>query len=502
MMKKIITIFIGFLLIFALASCNNVDGIKINHDISVSDSIENGTVELSTNSAKEGEEISITIIPDTGYIAVPSSEVYNYINVILDNKFIMPNEDVVVSVRFVKSDYKISIDSNIIHGDISSETTESAGGETIRITVTPEDGYALKELKYNDTVVSSVSGGKYIFLMPYSDVSITALFEVPIFNSNNIMNLTYDGENKLDIYAPNESLDSNPTSMVVYLHSGSWTGGDKDEFDLYYQKISTDKNVIVVSVNYTLYSIQQGADGSNYDIMLEDITESIEFVKNRLSLFDTTITSMGIGGYSAGGHLAMLYAYKNAQISPVPIKFVASFCPPSDFSNYADLGENVTTLSNWANSDNVKDLLSGYGDISGGGLSSYLGLLSNPTYAGPARVALINFFKDLANYSGTGTEADTISFFQNELLTYSPLSYITTSSVPTLAFYAENDGLVPLIQGTNVNSSLLENDVPVSYNVIPSVNHDIMGNLENGENSEVKDLIKTELYNYIDTYLN
>jgi hypothetical protein len=60
------------------------------------------------------------------------------------------------------------------HGTIVPDVTKAAEGETVTLTVDPDDGYMLKEgtLKYNGEAISGTS-----FEMPAEDVVITAEFE-------------------------------------------------------------------------------------------------------------------------------------------------------------------------------------------------------------------------------------------------------------------------------------------------------------------------------------
>ena len=65
------------------------------------------------------------------------------------------------------------------HGSITVAET-AASGTDVTVTVTADEGYALKTLKYNDGEDHTITvdkDGKYTFTMPASDVTVTAEFE-------------------------------------------------------------------------------------------------------------------------------------------------------------------------------------------------------------------------------------------------------------------------------------------------------------------------------------
>ena len=78
----------------------------------------------------------------------------------------------------VPTTYSISIDEEIENGTvIASKTTEIEEGESITLTITPDDDYELETLIVDgENVTSDVVGDEYTFDMPAKDVSVTASF--------------------------------------------------------------------------------------------------------------------------------------------------------------------------------------------------------------------------------------------------------------------------------------------------------------------------------------
>ena len=76
--------------------------------------------------------------------------------------------------------YNVRIASSISNGSVSSDkTTEIVSGESVTLTISPDDGYELKTLTVdNEDVTSFVSEGVYSFTMPSHDVIVTAQFQI------------------------------------------------------------------------------------------------------------------------------------------------------------------------------------------------------------------------------------------------------------------------------------------------------------------------------------
>lgn len=65
--------------------------------------------------------------------------------------------------------------------------------------------------------------------------------------------------------------------------------------------------------------------------MNEEILSCVAAIKEQASQLGIDLTQMATCGVSAGGTLAMNYAYKNADISAIPVKFVFQLAAPASF---------------------------------------------------------------------------------------------------------------------------------------------------------------------------
>lgn len=136
-----------------------------------------------------------------------------------------------------------------------------------------------------------------------------------------------EGEaNKFDLYVPAD--DTKETyGLVVYLHAGGFTSGDKSD-DAEMLKWLCSKGYVAAGINYTLRTDEN--DVSVYSQSME-IKEAMPFVVEEAEKLGYKLDKMAISGGSAGGTLALLYAYRDADTSPVPVKMVFEAVGPASF---------------------------------------------------------------------------------------------------------------------------------------------------------------------------
>jgi len=131
-----------------------------------------------------------------------------------------------------------------------------------------------------------------------------------------LADVTYgsDSKQRMDVYLP-ASRNAN-TPVIVLLHGGGFVAGDKSEFSLQSQQLS-GKGFVVLNVNYRLVDI----DGVMSNPMvhkpsaikiadqLNDIQAAINLAASKAGEWKMSSEKWAITGHSAGGTLAMLYAY-------------------------------------------------------------------------------------------------------------------------------------------------------------------------------------------------
>lgn len=154
--------------------------------------------------------------------------------------------------------------------------------------------------------------------------------DTPMGNSiamKNIMDVSYgtDAQQKMDIYLP-AGRTTTSTKVLILIHGGGWTIGDKSEFTGAY--IDTIRKRLPDYAIFNLnYRLAVPPTTNPFPVQELDVKAAVEFIYgNRSSyLVSDKIVMMGA---SAGAHLSLLHAYKYT--SPVKIKAVVDFFGPSD----------------------------------------------------------------------------------------------------------------------------------------------------------------------------
>jgi len=99
----------------------------------------------------------------------------------------------------------------------------------------------------------------------------------------------------LDIYLPQGTEE--PLPVIVWIHGGAWRGGDKRACRLLGM---TQRGYAVVSINYRLSS------EAIFPAQIHDCKAAIRWIRANAAKYNFDPAAIGVGGSSAGGHLAAL----------------------------------------------------------------------------------------------------------------------------------------------------------------------------------------------------
>lgn len=221
-----------------------------------------------------------------------------------------------------------------------------------------------------------------------------------------------DKNQKFDLYLPKNR--STSTKVMVFIHGGGWSEGDKADMNGFKDIMSEDlSDLAIVNINYRLAD-----DGQNpYPMQIDDITTIINHLKENKDYYVIS-DKFGFVGVSAGGHLALLWSY--AFDTGNNVNLVCSIVGPTNFTDATYL--NTTDVS----------------------LSSLLDLF--------------------------GVEASTQ--FLEEV---SPYHRVTADAPPTILFYGGKDPLVPTSQGTDLTERLKELGVTHEFTLYENAGHGWLG---------------------------
>ena len=224
-------------------------------------------------------------------------------------------------------------------------------------------------------------------------------YRVKVQNDKKIYNLKYGDAHQqtMDVFIP-ASFDKE-TPAVIIVHGGAWKIGRKEHM-MMIQKFLHKNNIPTANINYRLVNKK-----TTYKQQVEDIGLAIEKINALAKEEGFREDNYVLLGESSGGHIAMLYGYKN----PQQIKKIISLSGPTDFYT-----ENYTN--------------SFYSKYSSRILKDVVGEKFN-------RKNLSEEFKKA-----------------------SPIANV--SNVPTLLFQGDRDVLVNKKQGLALDSVLTEKEIP------------------------------------------
>lgn len=266
--------------------------------------------------------------------------------------------------------------------------------------------------------------------------------------------------NKFDLYVPaNNSKER--YGLVVYLHAGGFTSGDKSGDAQILQWLCA-KGYVAAGINYTLFS-EENPDANVYTQSVE-IRESIPSVIAEAEKLGYRIDKMAVAGGSAGHTLAMLYAYRDAASSPVPVKMTFGAVGPSCFY-----------LEDWINM--------------GADPNHPAAVDPDADYSGMAELFSVMAGKEItADMFESGA-------YLKQVKDISAAMWIDKHSVPTVCAYGSWDKVQPFSASKRLETALTQNNIPHEYIVFEHSGHGLQN--DNAQYATYMDQVSE----YLDTYL-
>lgn len=235
--------------------------------------------------------------------------------------------------------------------------------------------------------------------------------------------------NKFDLYVPADG-GKESYGLVVYLHAGGFTSGDKSG-DAEMLAWLCSKGYVAAGINYTLRTDDN--DKSVYSQSME-IKEAMPKVVEEADRLGYHIDKMAISGGSAGGTLAMLYAYRDAADSPVPVKMMFELVGPSSFyrSDWGVYGLDQDT-------DESREAAAGlFGIMLGEEID--VNILDTPQY-------------------------------DEVIKPISAFMWVDENTVPSVIAYGTHDRVCPFKTSSHLVNALKENGVDYQYFEMPHSGH-------------------------------
>ncbi|MBQ2723336.1 MAG: hypothetical protein IJF72_01645 [Clostridia bacterium] len=133
-------------------------------------------------------------------------------------------------------------------------------------------------------------------------------------------------------------------NAVITLHGGAWAGGNRGEY-AHYKDSVLNKGLVYAGVDYSLITPSSNANNPNCNTMLTDIATAISTLRDTLDdpNINITLGKVALMGYSAGGHLALLYGLQNPYnpANNSGISLIVAECAPTDLSGLYDYVTSV-----------------------------------------------------------------------------------------------------------------------------------------------------------------
>lgn len=140
------------------------------------------------------------------------------------------------------------------------------------------------------------------------------------------------GQQKMDVYLP-DNRSRATTKTVVFIHGGGWVEGDKSEMNQYVDTLrKLMPGYAVVNMNYRL---AYNNSVNVFPTQENDVKSAIEYYLTHAEEYMVS-DDLVLLGASAGGHLAMLHAYKNDPEGHV--RAVVDFFGPYDLPSLWNYG--------------------------------------------------------------------------------------------------------------------------------------------------------------------
>jgi len=282
--------------------------------------------------------------------------------------------------------------------------------------------------------------------------------EAAVADNSGIYDITKDikyckyPDTEYDLYVPNFISKSADQHLILLMHSGAYTSGDKKQQQCFAQYYAS-RGYIVGNLNYTLRAGEN--QDASINMMDKEVLLCVKDIVKRTKKMGYKISTMAPAGFSAGGGLALLYANRHQDDSPIPIAFVFE-------------GSGVTSFyfEDWYTE------------------KAYQTVRNKQVYV-----------KTMTGYDVT--EKQVKNGYADKLLAkISPISYVNKNTVPTLMAHGGQDTVVPTFMSKEYKKKLKKYGVTYKYVYFENSGHTL--------ESDPDQLLKMAalIDEYCDTYFN
>jgi acetyl esterase/lipase len=258
---------------------------------------------------------------------------------------------------------------------------------------------------------------KFIYILSFSIFILSCRTENVLPNdvipAVTQLNVKYGSDQKqaMDVYLPaDRKFDETP--FIILIHGGGWSSGDRADLKSIVDTIKTRlPGYAIFNISYRL-----AVNGQNlFPSQENDVKSALEYIISKKSEYKISSRFVLIGA-SAGGHLALLQAYK--QKNPYQAKAVVSFFGPTELVSF---------------------------------------------YNNPPSPLVPLLLQSVTGF----TPANNLSLYESS----SPINYVTSESSPTLLIHGGADQIVPSSQSVLLRDKLAVKNVPHQFVFYPNGGH-------------------------------
>ena len=155
------------------------------YSVSVAPNIENGTISVDNNNPYEGDTVTVTATPESGFVLDTVKFNGESANVVGNTAtFTMPNENVTVTATFrTAKNYKVTIANNITNGTVTANGSSKAitvtEGTPVKLVANPDSLYSFSSWSItpvNGYTADGSMASATATIYPTADITVSASF--------------------------------------------------------------------------------------------------------------------------------------------------------------------------------------------------------------------------------------------------------------------------------------------------------------------------------------
>ncbi len=156
--------------------CEVTIGAIVNGTVTAKYVLSGEEQDIPATGVPAGSTVRLYTVPDTGYTLDSIKIGDGYPSGTGGSYYFVITGDTNVTANFKKVDYNVSI-AGTTNGSVSADKTTAQYGDQVKLTIVPNEGYKLNELKVTDATNNEIGIIQNTFDMPASHVTVTATFE-------------------------------------------------------------------------------------------------------------------------------------------------------------------------------------------------------------------------------------------------------------------------------------------------------------------------------------